>query len=233
MTQAPSKVDAAVTKVTEQGSKTQTPNGKEPSTYQRKKAVSDTLKVWDRNQKAAALDELLEDWISTFPEGEVKRTKQRLNFLTTRFGTPMVRKDRKTGQPTNSVRRKSLAGVLQELVSFALSGADNKKAEVQEFGVLDQPKNEKVVSALTDLATGGTELVAITMRDFNNFQKVLRLFREQGNDFKLPDGATVKGVVGEYFPDGLAMQYDEGELSKMEERAAKNAAKAAKDAAAG
>jgi hypothetical protein len=205
---------------------------KGPSTYQRKKAVSDALKVWDRNQKAAALDELLEDWLHTFPKGEVKKVTQRLSFLSTRFGTPMERKDRKTGKPTNSVRRKSLAGVLQELVSFVLSGADNRAA-VQEFGVLDQPENEKVVSALTDLAQGGTDLVTITRRDYDNFQKVLRLFREQGNDFKLPDGATVKGVVGEYFPDGLAMQYDESELTKMEERAAKNAEKAAKADTAG
>lgn len=205
---------------------------KGPSTYQRKKAVSDALKVWDRNQKAAALDELLEDWITTFPKGEVKRTKQRLSFLATRFGTPMERKDRKTGQPTNSVRRKSLAGVLQELVSFALSGADNKDAVVQEFGVLDQPKNEKVVSALTDLATGGTELVAITKRDYDNLRKVFRLFNEQGNDIKLPDGGSFKDRLGEYFPNGLAMQYDESELTKMEERAAKNAEKAAKAAAA-
>jgi hypothetical protein len=198
---------------------------KAPSTYQRKKAVSDALKAWDHNQKAAALDELLEDWLHTFPKGEVSRVKQRLGFLEERFGTPMERKDPKTGKVNQSVRRKSLAGVLQELVSFVLSAADGDPA--QDFGVLDTPENEKVVSALNALAEGTTELVAVTRRDYNALQMLKRLLLEKGEDYKLPDGGTIKTVVGDFFPDGLAAAFTEKELEQVEERKAKRAAKQA------
>lgn len=155
MTQTP--VPASAPAPTQPTTKKKKAEPNENSTYQRKKAVTDTLKAWDHNQKATALDELLVEWLNTFPKGEVSRVKQRLGFLEERFGTPMERKDTKTGKVTQSVRRKSLAGVLQELVSFVLSAADGDPA--QDFGVLDTEENEKMVAALSALAEGSTELV--------------------------------------------------------------------------
>ena len=203
---------------------TQTPET--PSAFKKRAAVKKAVEAWDKNEKALALDLLLDEWVSTFPKGEVGKTRQRLEFLETRFGTPTERKDPKTGKVTGSVRRKSTASVLQELVSFVLSAAEGDPDG--DYGILDTPENEKVVSALTALAEGSTELVAVTRRDYNALQQLKRLLLEKGENYKLPDGGTIQKVVGEFFPDGLAAAFTEQQLEQLEQRKAKAAEKAAK-----
>ena len=203
--------------------------GDAPSAFKKRAAVKKAVESWDKNEKALAFDLLLDEWVSSFPKGEVSKTRQRLEFLETRFGTPFEKKDKNTGNVLSSVRRKSTAGVLQELVSFVLSAADSDAKG--DYGVLDTPENEKVVSALTALAEGSTELVAVTRRDYNALQQLKRLLLEQGESYKLPDGGTIKKVVGEFFPDGLAAAFTDTQLQQWEERKAKTAEKAAKKAA--
>ena len=203
--------------------------GDAPSAFKKRAAVKKAVAGWDKNEKALAFDLLLDEWLSSFPKGEVSKTRQRLEFLETRFGTPLERKDPKSGKVVETVRRKSTASVLQELVSFVLSAADGDAKG--DYGVLDTPENEKVVSALTALAEGSTELVAVTRRDYNALQKLKRLLLEKGESFKLPDGGTIKEVVGDFFPEGLAAAFTDTQLKQWEERKAKAAAKAAKKAA--
>jgi hypothetical protein len=203
--------------------------GDAPSAFKKRAAVKKAVEIWDKNEKALALDLLLDEWVSSFPKGEVSKTRQRLEFLETRFGTPLERKDPKSGKVVETVRRKSTASVLQELVSFVLSAADSDAEG--DYGVLDTPENEKVVSALTALAEGSTELVAVTRRDYNALQKLKRLLLEKGENFKLPDGGTIKEVVGDFFPEGLAAAFTDTQLKQWEERKAKAAEKAAKKAA--
>ena len=73
-------------------------------------------------------------------------------------------------------------------------GADGYATKL--FRVLDAPENEKVVSALNALAEGSTELVAVTCRYDNPFQQLKCSLLKKGGDFKLPDGDTIKTVVG-------------------------------------
>ena len=73
-------------------------------------------------------------------------------------------------------------------------GADGYATKL--FGVLDSPENEKVVAALNALAEGSTELVAVTRRYNNPFQQLKCSLLDKGGDFKLPDGDTIKTVVG-------------------------------------
>lgn len=73
-------------------------------------------------------------------------------------------------------------------------GADGYATKL--FGVLDAPENKKVVAALNALAEGSTELVAVTRRYNNPFQQLKCSLLEKGGDFKLPDGDTIKTIVG-------------------------------------
>jgi hypothetical protein len=203
--------------------------GDAPSAFKKRAAVKKAVEAWDKNEKALAFDLLLDEWLSSFPTGEVNKVRQRLEFLETRFGTPFEKKDKNTGKVLSTVRRKSTAGVLQELVSFVLSAAESDPEG--DYGVFDTPENEKVVSALTALAEGSTELVAVTRRDYNALQQLKRLLLEQGESFKLPDGGTIKEVVRDFFPDGLAAAFTDTQLQQWEERKAKTAEKAAKKAA--
>jgi hypothetical protein len=143
------------------------------------------------------------------------------------WGKKFVRKDGKTGEVTEALRSKSVRSVLEDLLLFALSGADSVGASTAvEFGVLEtNPENERVISALTALAEGTTEEVVITRRDYNNFQKVLRLLREQGQEFKLPNGGTIRATLDDVLPTGLEALMTEEELKEHENRKA-GAAKA-------
>jgi len=206
---------------------TQTPET--PSAFKKRAAVKKAVEAWDKNEKALAFDVLLDEWLSSFPTGEVNKVRQRLEFLETRFGTPFEKKDKNTGKVLSTVRRKSTAGVLQELVSFVLSAAESDPKG--DYGVFDTPENEKVVSALTALAEGSTELVAITRRDYNALQQLKRFLLEQGDSYKLPDGGTIKKSAGDFFPEGLAAVFTDTQFEQLEQRKAKAAEKAAKEAA--
>jgi hypothetical protein len=197
------------------------------SGWDKAKCVEQTLNAWDKKEKNDAFELLVEEWVGEFPKAKVTPTRNRLKWLGDHWGKKFVRKDGKTGEVTEALRAKSLRSVLEELLLFALSGADSvSPSTAVEFGVLESnPDNERVISALTALAEGTTEEVVITRRDYNNFQKVLRLLREQGQEFKLPNGGTIRATLEEVLPTGFEALMTEEELKEHEDRKA-GAAKA-------
>jgi hypothetical protein len=197
------------------------------SGWDRAKCVEQTLKAWGRKEKDDAFELLVDEWIGEFPKPKVTPTRNRLKWLGEHWGKKFVRKDGKTGEVTEALRSKSVRSVLEDLLLFALSGADSVGASTAvEFGVLEtNPENERVISALTALAEGTTEEVVITRRDYNNFQKVLRLLREQGQEFKLPNGGTIRDTLGDVLPTGFEALMTGEELKEHENRKA-SAAKA-------
>jgi len=197
------------------------------SGWDRAKCVEQTLDGWGRKEKNDAFDLLVDEWIGEFPKGKVAQTRNRLKWISDHWGKKFVRKDGKTGEETEGLRSKSLRSVLEALLLFALSGADSVGvSDNVEFGILEtNPENERVIEALTALAEGSTEEVVITRRDYNNFQKVLRLLREQGQEFKLPNGGTIRGTLDEVLPVGLEALMTESEMKEHENRKA-GAAKA-------
>jgi hypothetical protein len=197
------------------------------SGWDKAKCVEQTLDGWGRKEKNDAFDLLVDEWIGEFPKGKVTSTRNRLKWISDHWGKKFIRKDSKTGEETEALRSKSLRSVLEDLLLFALSGANSVSASTTvEFGVLENyPENERVISALTTLAEGSTEEVVITRRDYNNFQKVLRLLREQGQEFKLPNGGSIRATLDDVLPTGLEALMTEDELRKHENRKA-GAAKA-------
>ena len=197
------------------------------SGWDKNKVVTQTLKGWGSKERNDAFDQLVEDWISSFPPDKAEKTRKRLSWLSDHWGKPFVRKDKATGKETNSIRGKSLRGVLQELLLFALSGGDPVgPSKTVEFGVLEgRPENEKVIGALTSLAEGSTEVVGISRRDYNHFQMVVRMLREQGQEFKLPNGGTIRAKLDELLPEGLEGLMTAKEMQEHENRKA-GAAKA-------
>lgn len=197
------------------------------SGWDKAKCVEQTLEAWGKKEKNDAFELLVDEWIGEFPKGKVTTTRNRLKWISDHWGKKFIRKDSKTGEETEALRSKSLRSVLEDLLLFALSGADSVGASTAvEFGVLENnPENERVISALTALAEGSTEEVVITRRDYNNFQKVLRLLREQGQEFKLPNGGTIRATLDDVLPTGLEALMTEDELREHENRKA-GAAKA-------
>lgn len=197
------------------------------SGWDKAKCVEQTLEAWGKKEKNDAFELLVDEWIGEFPKGKVTSTRNRLKWISDHWGKKFIRKDSKTGEETEGLRSKPLRNVLEELLLFALSGANSVSASTTvEFGVLEtNPENERVISALTTLAEGSTEEVVITRRDYNNFQKVLRLLREQGQDFKLPNGGSIRATLDDVLPTGLEALMTEDELRKHENRKA-GAAKA-------
>jgi hypothetical protein len=195
--------------------------------WDKTKVVTQTLKAWSNKERSEAFEQLVDEWISDFPAGKAEKTRKRLDWLSEHWGKPFVRKDKATGKETNAIRGKSLRSVLQELLLFALSGAESVGASKPvEFGVLEgRPENEKVISALTSLAEGSTEVVGISRRDYNHFQMVMRMLREQGQEFKLPNGGTIRAKLDELLPEGLEGLMTEKEMIEHENRKA-GAAKA-------
>ena len=197
------------------------------SGWDKAKCVELTLKAWDKKEKNDAFELLVDEWVGEFPKTKVTPTRNRLKWLGDHWGKKFVRKDSKTGEVTEALRSKSLRTVLEDLLLFALSGADSvSPSTAVEFGVLEtNPENERVIEALTALAEGSTEEVVITRRDYNNFQKVLRLLREQGQEFKLPNGGSIRATLDDVLPTGLEALMTEEELKEHENRKA-GAAKA-------
>jgi len=197
------------------------------SGWDKAKCVEQTLKAWEKKEKNDAFELLVDEWIGEFPKAKVAPTRNRLKWLGDHWGKKFVRKDGKTGEVTEALRAKSLRSVLEDLLLFVLSGADSVSASTPiEFGVLENnPENERVISALTALAEGTTEEVVITRRDYNNFQKVLRLLREQGQEFTLPNGGSIRATLDDVLPTGLEALMTEKELVEHKNRKA-GAAKA-------
>lgn len=208
------------------------------SGWDKAKVVEQTLRKWGKKERGDAFDLLVDGWIGGFPAGKVTSTRNRLKWISEHWGKKFVRKDKQTGEVTEALRAKPIRTVLQDLVLFALSGGDSTNAwQTVEFGILEErPENEKVIEALTALAQGSTEEVIITRRDYDNLQKVLRILREQGQEFTLPNGGTIRATLDEVLPVGLEAMMTESEMQQHEKRkegAAKAAAtKAAKKAAA-
>ena len=197
------------------------------SGWDKAKCVEQTLKAWEKKEKNDAFELLVDEWIGEFPKAKVAQTRNRRKWLGDHWGKKFERKDGKTGETTEALRSKSLRSVLEDLLLFVLSGADSVSASTTiEFGVLENnPENERVISALTALAEGTTEEVVITRRDYNNFQKVLRLLREQGQEFTLPNGGSIRATLDDVLPTGLEALMTEKELVEHKNRKA-GAAKA-------
>lgn len=197
------------------------------SGWDKAKCVEQTLAAWGKKEKNDAFELLVDEWIGEFPKGKVTQTRNRLKWISDHWGKKFLRKDSKTGEETEALRSKPLRAVLEELLLFALSGANAvKPSTTVEFGVLENnPENERVITALTAMAEGSTEEVVITRRDYNNLQMVLRLLREQGQEFKLPNGGTIRATLDDVLPTGLEALMTEDELTEHKNRKA-GAAKA-------
>lgn len=192
------------------------------SGWDRSKCVEQTLEKWGTKEKHDAFEQLVDEWIGGFPKGKVTQTRNRLKWISDHWGKKFVRKDAKTGETTEALRSKSIRSVMEDLLLFALSGADSVgPSKTVEFGILEQdPENERVIEALTALAEGSTEEVVITRRDYNHLQMVLRVLREQGQEFKLPNGGTIRGTLDDVLPVGLEAFMTEGEMKEHENRKA-------------
>jgi hypothetical protein len=146
----------------------------------------------DKKLAEGALEELLEGWAQTLGG----KNPSRLSWVRNYFGTKFERE----GQ--ERFRAARLSEVLAKLVRFCLSAADRDPATEAELGLFELTADPKTAEALTTLADS-TEGVVVTTRQYAAFMKVMRLLEEQGESFKLADGKSIKGYVGELLPEGF------------------------------
>ena len=182
-----------------------------------RKAAVETAKGWSRGQKEAALGELLGDKkladasLETLLKGWVSglggKNPARLSWVRDYFGTPFEREGEKR------FRQTSLSSVLAKLVKFCLSAADRDPASETDLGLFELTGDAETAEALLKLSEAG-EGVVLTTRQYNGLMELARLLKEQGQEFVLPDGKSVKAYVEEVLPGGF-----EGFVKKQEKAA--------------
>jgi len=183
-----------------------------------RKAAVATAKAWSEGEKEAALWELLDEKkladaaLETLLKGWVGalggKNPSRLSWVRDYFGTPFYREGEKR------FRQASLSSVLARLVKFCLSAADRDTTSGADLGLFELTADPKTAEALLKLSEAG-EGVVLTTSQYNGLMQLARLLKEQGQEFVLPDGKSVKAYVEEVLPGGF-----EG-FAKEQEKAAK------------
>jgi hypothetical protein len=155
----------------------------ELSQYQKKVQVTNTLKNFDRGQKAQLLEALLSEWAETLP----KRSKEygvsghgkyleRLEWLQEHWGTAFESKGK------TALRKMPLAGVIELLLVYVMNAADSGDKEMV-FGTLDDGSelSDKVAVALEGMKQAAGPQVVITMDAYKHLQAIKRLWVSEGN----------------------------------------------------